>query len=807
MTYTNKVNNKDDVDHHQQQQPSEAVLRRFALFVDGMARAMILPFGPTLVYRLIHKVRASEEDFVTPARWSAISLQLALVIASFGVGHMLGSLAAEKIFSIRQGNISWVARLGGAAIALHIFSCGAGLSSVVGLVAIRFVSAVVVGILCTITDVSSLPEGGDTTIVTSSSSSLNGSSENAQPQQPLNIASGTAKIYLAGFAVSILSGGLFYRPASANNTFQALTGSYALTWPLFLIVTTIVGERLLRRAFYLTAQPEHFDDQTNSGTVRSLRRLVRRVVAGKQQQRVSFQDPESLQLLGSTGGGPLRQRSSTAGSATTEIDMNEFYDCQSEYSDDPMSPSPKVMLKIDASDDNDTSSNHDNEMAIYQNGKCRYADGSPAFVSSGDSVAKAPSNFLQDCKGDRNQAMKRWQETQQWRREKNVWNIHSIPNKFFREIKKAYPHIIHGYSKQGFPVVYELPGKMELKSLFRGECTIEAMVHHYIFFQEYLNNCLCASQELREKGGRESVTHDSSAFGVMVVMDVKGAGITSLSTDVLRYLKRAGEIVGAHYPMSMKCCCVANTPFWASGVYNTVRAVLPDSVVIELVSASDTADKLKEYIDTDQLPAEYGGTSPYKFGEHPFEVQLRELVDSAAQGDIETPMNVQSLVSKAPQDLAITPKKEVASEPVADLPSDKNVRRRQVAPVLESQSSVDTDIVSNVHIVEQAGIGVDFLGIISFFCAFHSGAQGGIEIAVPLWLSSPIVLGGLGYTPSKNAIVMFSAAVALFGLLSTRISRLISQMPRNDPIRAIRIGLGLQSASFFLLAFVPIYIS
>ena len=799
-----KVNNKDDVDY-QQQQPSEAVLRRFALFVDGMARAMILPFGPTLVYRLIHKIRAWEEDVITPTRWSAISFQLALVIASFGVGRLLGSLAAEKLISKRRGNISLVARLGGAAIALHIFSCGAGLPSVAAFVAIRFVSAAVVGILCSITDVSSLPEDGDTTTITTNSSN---SSLNPRPQQLLNIASGTAKIYLTGFAVSILSGGLFYRPASANDLFQALTGSDVMTWPLFLFVTTLLGELLVRWAFALTTQPEHFDDRTNSGTVRSLRRLVRRVVAGKQHQRVSFQDAESLQLLGSPGGGPLRQRSSTAGSATTEIDMNEeFYDCQSEISDDQVSPSSKAMLNNNASDDSDTGSTHANEIAIYQNGKCCYADGSPAYVSSGDSASKVPSNFVQDCKGDHNQAMKRWQETQQWRREKNVWNIHSIPNKFFHEIKKAYPHIIHGYSKQGLPVIYELPGKMDLKGLFRGECTIEDMVHHYIFFQEYLNNCLCASQELRKKGGRESVAHDSSAFGVMVVMDVKGAGITSLSTDVLRYLKRAGEIVGAHYPMSMKCCCVANTPFWASGVYNTVRAVLPDSVVIELVSASDTADKLKEYIDTDQMPVEYGGTSPYKFGEHPYEVQLRELINSAANGDIESSINVQSFVSKTPEVLAISPKKELASESVLDLPSETNVRRRQVAPVLESQSFVDTNIVSNVQIVEQAGIGVDLLGIISFFCAFHSGAQGGIEIAVPLWLSSPIALGGLGYTPSKSGITMFFAAVALFGLLSTRVSRLISQMPPNDPIRAIRIGLGLQSASILLLAFVPIYIS
>ena len=337
-----------------------------------------------------------------------------------------------------------------------------------------------------------------------------------------------------------------------------------------------------------------------------------------------LQDPESLRLLGFMGSDPLGQQSSN-GSITTAIDFDEFHDCQSKGSDGR-------PFDIEY-DDYDIDNNQDGSIAVYRNGKCCYTNSSPAFVSHGDSVKKVPSNFIKDCKGNHSKAMKRWQETQQWRKENDIWKIHSMPNTFFHDIKRSYPHIIHGHSKQGLPVIYEFPGKMDLKRLFRGECTVDDMIHHYIFFQEYLNNCLCASEELRKKGGRESRPHDSSDFGIMVVMDVTGAGITSLNTDVLRYLKRAGEIVGTHYPMSVKCCCVANTPFWASGVYTTVRAVLPDSVVIELVSAKDTTNKLKEYIDIEQIPAEYGGTSPHAFGEHPYEVQLCDLVDRAASGD------------------------------------------------------------------------------------------------------------------------------------------------------------------------------
>jgi len=788
--------------------PSGAVLRRFALFVDGMARAIILPFGPTLVYRLVNNVRVSNDGIITPTRWSAISFRLALVIAAFMVGRSVGDFVTEqKLSELLQFNTkqqtTWVARLGGLAIALHLFSCGAGLSSIWGLVALRFSSAVVVGILCGITDPSSLPEDGSTKMEDSSLlESLKSPSKVRNPTA--NIASGTARLYLSGFALSILTGGIFYRPTSNNNAVQALTGSYSFTWsPLFLIASTFVGEFLLGKAFALTTQPEHLDP--TSGNVRKLRKLVRRVVSGK--QRVSFKqqevDLESLRLLGSPEGAPIRPRSSTAGSVNT--DMDEFYDCQSEFSD-VESPSKSI--------DNEDSGNNDgdrmNEVAMYKNGKCVYADGSPAYVSHGDTSAKVPANYLKDCAGDHTKAMKKWRETQKWRRERGVSNIHTRPHKFSAEIKKAYPHFAHGHSKGGLPVMYEQPGKMDLKTLFRGECTIDDMVHHYIFFQEFLNHCLCATPELRRICGNESDPYDSSCYGLFLVMDVKGAGINMLSTDILRYLKRAGDIAAAHYPLSMRRCCVANTPFWASGPFATIKSVLPDSVPVELLSESETLTRLTDYIDLDQIPPEYGGTSPYKLGEHPYEVKYREVAERANRGDFED-MRIEPLIaSPTPADMVdidlFTPGKPAATTTTNRPSSEKYVRRRTFTTAQSSHTNGSTKR-SNMDSVDQGGVAVDSLAFVSFFCAFWSSAQGGIEIAIPLWLSSPTSLGGLGYTPATNGVAMFCVAMALSGMLTTKASRFLSSIPRNDPLRAIRIGLAAQTTGLVLLAFLPIYLS
>ena len=70
---------------------------------------------------------------------------------------------------------------------------------------------------------------------------------------------------------------------------------------------------------------------------------------------------------------------------------------------------------------------------------------------------------------------------------------------------------------------------------------------------------------------------------------------------------------------------VVNAPFWLAGAWSGLKGILPDTVQVDLLSESKYPNALKEYIDEDQIPPEYGGTSPYKLGEHPYEMALQEL--------------------------------------------------------------------------------------------------------------------------------------------------------------------------------------
>merc|ERR1719223_2371557 len=70
------------------------------------------------------------------------------------------------------------------------------------------------------------------------------------------------------------------------------------------------------------------------------------------------------------------------------------------------------------------------------------------------------------------------------------------------------------------------------------------------------------------------------------------------------------------------------SPFWLSGSFGVIKNILPLSTKAEILSASNQLEGLLEYIDEDQIPKGYGGSSPYPLGQHPFELELRGLVES-----------------------------------------------------------------------------------------------------------------------------------------------------------------------------------
>jgi hypothetical protein len=245
-----------------------------------------------------------------------------------------------------------------------------------------------------------------------------------------------------------------------------------------------------------------------------------------------------------------------------------------------------------------TTTTRNNKVARYVNRQCTYEDGSPACVQQGDCDTIVPSHYLRACNEKRKNAIAMWKKSQKWRHENYVWKIHTLQNPWFPRIKEAYPHFVHGYSKEGYPVIYEQPGRMNLKQLFREGCDISDMTTWYTFFMEYLSNCICTRQEVRIAMGLDpsSNRNNSSSWGFVVVMDMEGVGLSLLSGDVLAYLRGAGEINSNHYPMSAKRSFVVKAGPVIAGAWSMIKGALPDSVQVQILSAKKYHSVLREYI-------------------------------------------------------------------------------------------------------------------------------------------------------------------------------------------------------------------
>jgi hypothetical protein len=189
-----------------------------------------------------------------------------------------------------------------------------------------------------------------------------------------------------------------------------------------------------------------------------------------------------------------------------------FYDCSSEYF-----PDDAGRELDDLFEENDFSSNLDS-IAKYSQGKCMYEDESPAPVPPGTSIQVIPKSYVEFF--GRSKCDKKWNESQRWRMDEMVWKIHRLPHPWFPKIKMAYPHFVHGYTKAGYPVVYEKPGEMKLKELFAEGLEVSDMLRHYIFFMEFLSNVICNRPDVRSLLDKRLEKDSMSTWGFFVVIEL-----------------------------------------------------------------------------------------------------------------------------------------------------------------------------------------------------------------------------------------------------------------------------------------------
>jgi hypothetical protein len=80
-----------------------------------------------------------------------------------------------------------------------------------------------------------------------------------------------------------------------------------------------------------------------------------------------------------------------------------------------------------------------------------------------------PQRFIAGCKGNMEEAARRWSATAEWRMKEHIDSLLDIPQHKFSQIKSNYPQYVHGRAKNGHYVYYERPGLADFNVLTQVE--------------------------------------------------------------------------------------------------------------------------------------------------------------------------------------------------------------------------------------------------------------------------------------------------------------------------------------------------
>jgi len=498
--------------------------------------------------------------------------------------------------------------------------------------------------------------------------------------------------------------------------------------------------------------------------------------------------------------------------SSTESD-DQFFDCLDDI-ELGLSEEPNGSIDNSHSNKNDNSAakNYDRQIASYSGRKVIYSDGTNAYVPAGESISSIPPGYLSMNNNNQVKSQSKYEATQQWRRSEHIHCIHSRPHAWFQKIKLAYPHVIHGFTPDGMPVMYEAPGKMNLKELLRNGCHVKDMIFHYCYMMEYLSNIESVLSEVNANevnrdwqeplaayahAKQMRLQNDSVPFGFVVVMDIAGATPASLSTDVMTYLKQAGDVNSLHYPGSMRRAILVQAPFWLGSMWKAIKGILPASVTADLLSGTQTMNGgLKQYIAEDQIPVEYGGTSPFKLGEHPFEVGLKKLAESHAdEVDAFDEAPAMSYSESSP----LTPPQEDSPPRLSNRP-----RKQHHDNIVVSRQAQSNTASSKRNTLPQGwdGLGASYILVVASLLQLCSYAViGSIELSMPLWVISS---DGMGYESRRTGMACFGTCFIILQALKRMKPHLSSRSIQKNPSRSVQMGILTSCISLACINLIPL---
>lgn len=215
-----------------------------------------------------------------------------------------------------------------------------------------------------------------------------------------------------------------------------------------------------------------------------------------------------------------------------------------------------------------------------------------------DSTKNIDPKFLAAAKGDRQEASKRYAASMSWRRNFGVDDILDESQPYFSIIKDAYPHWLGGRTRKNELVYWERVGFVDVDKLRDSGVTLDILLRHYIFTNEWTWKVLSPAAD-----GPESCQ--------IVVLDVTGVKLSQVGGLRLEYLRECAKIAQLSYPERTSAYVVINAPAWISIAWRVVEPMLNAEIrkrVHICKVGKQTTDKLLELVHPDHVPTCYGGS-------------------------------------------------------------------------------------------------------------------------------------------------------------------------------------------------------
>ncbi|GMF17339.1 unnamed protein product [Phytophthora lilii] len=247
------------------------------------------------------------------------------------------------------------------------------------------------------------------------------------------------------------------------------------------------------------------------------------------------------------------------------------------------------------------------------------------------------NRFLAGCEGDVEEAKERYAATKKWRKENDVDTILLRPSHVFTDMKECFTHFLHKKDRLGHPISFEFLGGQR-KALHdftaRGVTEDEAIMHH-VRMMEFMWNVI-----------------DPRPFpegNMLKIYDIKGISMADMSSDVVNYTKKWGEVIATYNPERVYQVFIINPPAWFNLIWKLVSPLVNPKTrerIHVLRGQKDITKALLEFVSPENLPKEYGGECQCEggcFTHSPEENDVREwteFVNANYHGDTHDPVLV-----------------------------------------------------------------------------------------------------------------------------------------------------------------------